>query len=136
MFGWLRRSSAVSVCLLLGLTGCGASGPPATSWSDSDDGSIAVDESGRVTFENIPFYVTSVSCTEPVEWISGEGRSTGDGEIIDVLLDDPIELGPRGDTRQRNLVFIATGPGWDVWREIATGGCDTDAPEARFTRDD
>jgi hypothetical protein len=89
-----------------------------------------------VVFENVPFYVSSVSCTDPVQIVSGEGRNIGGGETIDVLLDDPIDLDPFGDSQQVNIGFSATGPGWDVWRETGTGGCDTDAPAARLQRSD
>ncbi len=89
-----------------------------------------------MVFENIPFYDSWVSCTDPVQIVSGAGGNFGGGEVINVMLDDPIDLDPLVNSRQVNIVFWATGPGWDVWREIGTGGCDTDDPVARFTRSD
>ena len=52
------------------------------------------------------------------------------------MLDDPIDLDPLGESREVAIGFSATGPGWDVWREIGTGGCDTDAPATRLQRSD
>ncbi len=117
-------------------TGCGGSRAPAGTWSNDDGASVTVSDAGRVVFENIPFYDSWVSCTDPVRIVSGAGGNIGGGEVINVMLDDPIDLDPLGESREVAIGFSATGPGWDVWREIGTGGCDTDAPATRLQRSD
>lgn len=122
--GRWRAVAAAGAALLI--AGC-SFGAPTGSWSHEDGAQVTV-VGGRVTFEDLPFYDTSVSCEEPVQTVSGEGRNTGNEAFMDVQLDDPIDLGPEGLSQRMNLVFVATGPGWDPWQEIGIGGCDFDAP--------
>lgn len=129
-----RALAGLAVLASLVATGCGAGGAPAGTWSNDDGATVTRDESGRVVFADVPLYVRSVSCTEPVQIVSGEGRDARDGLAIDVMLDDPIALDGPGGTRQVNIVFSATGPSWDAWREIGIGGCDTDDPVTRLKK--
>ena len=118
--------------LTLVLSACATSAPTG-SWTHHGGARVSV-EGARVTFEGLPSYDRSGSCDEPVDSISGGGSTIGGGASLDIILDDPIESSD-GLTRRDNISLQALGPSWDLWREMGTGGCDTDAPILMLARD-